>query len=351
MNCAHIPFQSYRRFISKIDEASVSRRIPVNGAMEVTFRCNLKCSHCYCAIEPASKELSLGEIQRIIGQLVQEGCLWLLISGGEPLVRKDFLDIYSYAKRIGLLVILFTNATLINKEIAEYFREWKPFLVEVTLYGATKETYEKVTNVKGSFEKCINGIEALASRKIPLKLKTTLTKINKGELGKMRKYARKMGLEFRFDPVINPKLDGSKEPCKLRISPEELVKLELEDKKRVKAWKSFLKNFSGQPLPEYLFSCGGGLNSFNISPYGELQLCVLFRRPSFDLRTGSFKSGWEGFLNQFHLQKFSRDNRCSGCNLFLLCDQCPGWGQVENDNPALSVNYLCDIAKVRKDYF
>lgn len=266
------------------------------GTIEVTFRCNLKCAHCYVAYDPSRKELPYQEICNIVDQIIQEGCLWLLITGGEPLLRRDFLDIYTYCKEKGLIISLFTNGTLITPHIADYLQEVPPFSVEITLYGITKDTYESVTNIPGSFERCIKGIHLLLERKIPLKLKTMVMTLNKHELLDIQKYAKELDVEFRFDPILNPRLDGSKAPCQLRISPEEVVNLGLADKKRLKIMKESLERIGGASSSEYLYTCGAGRTSFNISPYGELTVCVMSRHPSYNIRQGSFQEGWYKFF-------------------------------------------------------
>lgn len=348
MGCPSTPLVSYSNFSEELHSKALIKKVPVDGTFEITFHCNLKCSHCYCVVDPQKKELSFNEIKHIIDQLVDAGCLWLLISGGEPLLRKDFLDIYTYAKKKGLLINLFTNGTLITPKIADHLQALKPFCVEITLYGRTKETYEKVTGVPGSYERCLNGIRLLMERNIPLKLKMAVTTVNQHELAAVRSYAEALGLEFRFDPVINPKVDGSKDPCKLRISPEEVVALDLGNQKRIVAWEKIIDKFKRE-RPDHLFTCGGGLSSFLIDPYGELQLCVLYRKPSYKILEGSFKDGWEKFFPELRAQKILEDNKCFRCKEFIVCESCPGWSFLEHDDSEYPVDYLCKIARLRAE--
>ena len=102
---------------------------------------------------------------------MDEGCLWFLLTGGEPLVRRDFLEIYQYIKRKGLLATVFTNGTLLTPKIADVLAEWRPFAIEITLYGRTQETYERVTGIPGSHARCMRGIELIMERGLPLNLK------------------------------------------------------------------------------------------------------------------------------------------------------------------------------------
>ena len=90
---------------------------PFDAQIELTYRCNLNCVHCYCVEEDKGKELGTKEVKIILDDLKKEGCLWLALSGGEPLMRKDFLEIYAYAQKKGFLITLFTNGQLFNKKI------------------------------------------------------------------------------------------------------------------------------------------------------------------------------------------------------------------------------------------
>jgi len=138
-----------------------SRRL-VSFDLEITPRCNNNCRHCYINL-PAddknaeSKEISFKDIKKIADQAVGLGALWCLITGGEPLLRKDLFDIYLYLKKRGLLVSVFTNATLITKVHADFFKRYPPRDIEITVYGVTKDTYEKVTRRHGSFDEFIRG--------------------------------------------------------------------------------------------------------------------------------------------------------------------------------------------------
>ncbi len=346
MICSGAPGLKYGEFSDRIHQRAMAQRIPLDGTLELTFRCNLSCRHCYCLVDPEKKELSFQEVCRVIDEIAAAGCLWLLLTGGEPLVRPDFLDIYTYARKKGLIITLFSNATLLTKEIADQLRKQKPFVTEITLYGMTQETYESMTGVPGSFKRCLEGIGLLRARAIPFKLKTCVTTLNQHELADMRGYARELGVEFRFDPVINPRIDGAKAPCDLRITPGEVVAFELSDERRVAAWRDFLGSVDRQ-RPDYLFTCGGGRCSFQIDPYGELQLCALLRRPSFNLREGSFRQGWQELFPALHAKQLDQNNKCWRCEYFPVCDQCPGWAYVEEGDQASPVSYLCQIAHER----
>jgi len=140
----------YADFSSRVHRQSAALRIPLSGSIEVTRRCPLHCVHCYNNLPAGdgarSKELSYKQHRRILDEVADAGCLWLLYTGGEIFQRNDFLDIYTYAKKKGLLLTLFTNGVLITDSIADYLAEWPPFSIEITIYGSTRETYERVPN-------------------------------------------------------------------------------------------------------------------------------------------------------------------------------------------------------------
>ena len=180
---------------------AAANRQPGHGAFELTRRCNLSCRMCYVRYpvgdrQQASQELSAAAWLELARQAVDAGMVFLLLTGGEVFARRDFFEIYEPLTRMGLVLSLFTNGTLITKDIAARLAQSPPSRTEITLYGATATTFEAVTGVRGGYAACCAGIEALVSHGIPLGLKTTITKQNVGELEAMRQMARNWGLSF-----------------------------------------------------------------------------------------------------------------------------------------------------------
>jgi radical SAM protein with 4Fe4S-binding SPASM domain len=356
MGSHDIPFISFDQFGGSLYEKAVSRRIPLGGSLEITFRCNLFCVHCYCNLPPNNHralkdEITTGEIFSILDQLAEAGCLWLLITGGEPLIRNDFLDIYTYAKKKGFLISLFTNGTLLTPEIADHLAAWPPYEVEISLYGFSRETYERITGNHGSFQRCRQGIELLLERKIPLDLKTPVMTLNKDEILQIKALAEQLGLKFRFDPALTPKLDGGKAPCQFRLSPQEVIALDRADDKREMEWRNEFKKPAVQIDPDKLYLCGAGLTSFHIDPYGKMSICDMCRFHHYDLRSGSFREGWEGNIPLLLNTKRETDSPCHTCPWTDQCDNCPGWSWMENGNLEEPVDYFCTITRLRAKAF
>ncbi len=332
-------------------------RIPLHGALETTFRCNLRCTHCYVnqareAVDEASRELPLSRHQELIDEFAAEGCINLLLTGGEPLVRPDFPELFRHAVRSGLRVTVFTNATLVDQPIIDLFDECPPACVEVTLYGATAATYERITRVPGSFARCRAGVEALHARGVNLKLKTMILEWNAHEYEAMGDYARRLGVPFRHDGVLNPRVDcGAHRHPNLQVRPERIVELDLSDPVRQRQFLTTTQEILCQDKSwtpsEFVYTCGGGRTGFAVDPYGRLLLCLLARRSGYDLRTGSFRTGWHEFLPRLRERRWSSDAPCRTCTLLPLCQNCPGVAEAETGDPEAQVELCCRITHLR----
>lgn len=342
---------TYACFSGKIYKRVLQERIPISGTIEVTSRCNLRCPFCYIGDRHPNKELTYGQICCIIDEITEEGCLRLLLTGGEPFVRDDFLDIYSYAKKKGMIITIFTNGTLITPQTADFLKEWPPYLVDISLYGITKETYENVTRVPGSFEKCMRGISLFIEKALPLHLKTLVTTLNKDELRGIKKFAKDLGVDYRCDPHINPRFDGSKEPCQFRLSPKEAVDIEMAEEKVFNAWLEYYQGFkrlTSQP-DERLFTCGIGQFSFYIAADGNLKGCLLLQKPSYDLLQDSFKDCWHRLSAEVRSLKRKKQSRCATCKIVTICNQCPAWSELEEGDREKPTEYVCETAHLRAE--
>jgi len=350
MACLTTPRSDYGNFCEHIKDRTKEKRIPLEGHLELTFRCNLKCVHCYVVENPTKKELTFPEITDILDQIHQEGCLWLCLTGGEPLMRSDFLKIYDYAKRKGFLITLFTNGTLITAEIADHLREYPPLMIDITLNGIFADTYEKITRVPGSFQLCLEGIDLILERDLPLTLKSNGMTLNRDEILKIKEHVERLGkAKYRFDSLLIPQLDGSKEPCRLRLSPKEITDIEYADDAMRKQWIEYFQTEPDIPDPESLYRCEAGIDSFCIDPYGELQLCSELRKPSFDLHKGPFREGFQKLFPKIRSAKYRTQSKCKDCEIRHMCPQCPARANLENGDKEAPVDYFCELARERQE--
>jgi len=347
----------YSDFSLGLHQKMLDQRFPLQGTIEVTHRCPMKCVHCYNNLpirdqSAQRKELTYEEHCRILDEIAKVGCLWLLYTGGEIFVREDFLDIYTYAKKKGHLITLFTNGILITPKIADYLKEWPPFSIEITLYGCTQKTYESISGLPGSYERCLMGIRLLMERGLPLKLKTVVLTLNQHEIWKIKQFVEEeLGLEFMFDAMVNPRLNGAMTPLEVRLKPEEIVELDRLDPRRMAEWRRFAEKFTGPVHSsrhgERLYHCGGGNHAFSISPDGGLTVCALSPADVFNLRKSSFQKGWEEFLLNIREKKLTKRTKCISCEIKAMCGMCPANGMLENKDPEGPVDFLCQVAHLR----
>jgi radical SAM protein with 4Fe4S-binding SPASM domain len=348
---------SYGAFSAGLHHRHSGQRAPLQVSIEVTRRCPLQCHHCYNNLPMAdqdarSREMTTAEHFRMLDELVDMGCFWLLYTGGEIFARKDFLEIYTYAKQKGFLITLFTNGTLITEKIADYLVEWPPFAIEITLYGRTRETYEALTAVPGSYDRCLRGIKLLRERGLPLKLKTVATSINKHEVSAMRQFAEdELGVEFKFDGQINPRIDCSQSPLAVRLTPEEVVALDMHAPKGLSEYRRLAKRDLENPpnlaKHDTVYSCGGGMNSFAVNAYGEMGICVISQQDTFRVHEAGLARVWEESLLQLRTRKRTRMTKCISCRIQSLCGMCPANGEMENGDKESPVDFLCHVAHLR----
>jgi radical SAM protein with 4Fe4S-binding SPASM domain len=298
------------------------------------------------------REMTAEEHFRVLDELVEMGCFWILYTGGEIFARKDFLEIYTHAKKKGFLITLFTNGTIINEQIADYLADWPPFAIEITLYGRTRETYEALTMIPGSYDRCLNGIRLLKERNLPLKLKTVATSINKHEVMAMRRFAEEeLGVEFKMDGQINPRIDCSQSPLAVRLTPEEVVALDMASPKGSREYLSLAKRDLERPPNlahnDTVYFCGGGMSSFAINAYGEMGICVISQQSTYSVREGGVRRVWEGSLLVLRTLKRTRMTKCSQCRIQSLCAMCPANGELEAADRESPVDFLCHVAHLR----
>ena len=348
---------SYGAFSANLHQQQAGERVPLQVSIEVTRRCPLECLHCYNNlpmgdVEARQREMTKEEHFRVLDELVEMGCFWVLYTGGEIFARKDFLEIYTYAKKKGFLITLFTNGTMINETIADYLVEWPPFAIEITLYGRTRETYEALTAIPGSYDRCLRGVRLLKERGLPLKLKTVATSINKHEVMAMRRFAEdELGVEFKMDGQINPRIDCSQSPLAVRLTPEEVVALDMGSPKGMSEYRRLAKHDLENPPSlaqiDTVYFCGGGMTGFAINAYGEMGICVISQQETFSVRELGVARVWEGSLLQLRSRKRTQMTKCVQCRIQSLCGMCPANGEMENGDRESPVEFLCQVAHLR----
>lgn len=333
--------------------------------LELTARCNNNCQHCYINLpktdpDAQKKELSFEQIKNIVDASVSLGTLWFLLSGGEPLLRPDFFDIYRYLKKQGILVSVFTNASLITEEHIQLFKKYPPRDIEVTVYGITEKTHRRVTG-KNTFAATMAGIDRLFSNSLPVTLKSTLMKSNVQEIDQIADFCRsKSKHPFRFDPFLHLRLDRNPDKNKKiiseRLSPDEIFAIEKNDPARFEALSQKCRKIetlnTSPDNPARLFRCMAGINSCCVDYTGTFKLCSALGNEAciYDLKKGSLAHAWNAFTPKV-IQMDSKNplftESCGNCTLHDICSWCPAHADLETGMLDGQTNYFCNVAKKR----
>ena len=351
-------------------EKTRAKRIPFSFELEITARCNNDCRHCYINLPAGDrvaqdKELSFEEIKEIVDEAVSMGALWCLITGGEPLLREDFSSIYLHLKKKGLLVSVFTNATLMREEHVRLFQKYPPRELEISVYGVTQETYERVTRITGSYAAFMRGLALLLESGIKVRLKAMALRSNLHEMPEIARFCRERTRDyFRLDPFLHLRYDGNQERNEEirseRLSPEEIAALERSDPERLEALQKscgrMIASDSSFPDCNHLFHCGAGNDNFNLSYDGLLRLCPSLWHPDcvYDLKRGNLKEAWLSFIPQVREMRSKRReflDKCLGCSIVNLCMWCPAYAHLETGAMDTPVDYFCRVAHARTELF
>jgi radical SAM protein with 4Fe4S-binding SPASM domain len=337
--------------------------------MELTERCNNNCIHCYINlpaddIKAKEKELSTEEIKDILKEAASLGCLKVRFTGGESLLREDFEELYLFARRQGLKVLIFTNATLITQHLADLFARIPPLVkIEVSLYGLKRNSYEGITRVAGSFDEAWRGINLLLEKSVPFVVKSALLPPNKKEMNELEAWAstipwmdKSPSYAMFFD--LRCRRDSEKKnSCikRLRLSPKEGLKMLTRRKEEYfREMEEFCSKFT-RPSGEHLFSCGAGKGGGCVDAYGHFQLCMMLRHPAtiYNLKNGSLEDATKSFIPKVRQMKANNQDYldyCANCFIKGLCEQCPAKSWMEHGALDAPVKYHCEITHAQAEF-
>jgi radical SAM protein with 4Fe4S-binding SPASM domain len=340
-----------------LSDGSEESELPLSGSIELTLRCNVRCKHCYILYPGATdEEMSTEQVKRVLDKLAEKGVLFLLMTGGEILARCDFKDIYLHARRLGFILTLFTNGTLVTEEMADFLAKWPPRRIEITIYGHTEETYEKVTGVRGSFKRFRHGVHLLLDRKLPLALKTFIIKTIEHEFEDIRAWAEGLGTKFRYDAMVNPRLDGNLDVLSERVSAERYVELEGTDETHQKEYLRLRAlaekgNARGVTANGSAFRCGAGIKTFHVDPKGQLHPCMLWRSTPYNLLEEHVPGAWKHHLTALRSLRMPQETGCSSCSNNLSCGNCASTSFLETGVAGKNIPYYCGISKEKEKRF
>jgi len=369
---------NYIRHVTQMAKPLSSRLPRID--IELTERCNNRCMHCYINqpendSEIQSREMDTGFVQSVLSQAADLGCLSVRFTGGEPLLREDFTELYLFARRLGMKVLVFTNACLINTRIAELFSRIPPGEpIQVSVYGMHATSYDAVAGVRGAYARFREGISLLQEFGIPFAVRQSMLPPNQTEIPEFEAFAAtlpamrdKPSYAMNFD-LRARRDDESKNRAirRMRVSPEEsLAMLTREPDRYLREMRQFVAKFMG-PSGDKIFACGAGHGTC-VDAYGNAQMCLLLRHPETvysldplhhrqrnpDTDLEPLAYALTRFFPQVRKRRTENPKylkHCAVCFLKGLCDQCPAKSWEEHGTLDTTVEYLCRVAHVQAVY-
>ncbi|HEV7785514.1 MAG TPA: radical SAM protein [Thermoanaerobaculia bacterium] len=319
----------------------------VSVLVELTYRCNLDCFFCYNDLGLKGKPLSRERYFRFFDELRDLEVLHLTLSGGEPLAHPDFLLLGARARELGFVVRVKSNGHALRGELARRVRdEVDPFLVEVSLHGATAATHDRQTRVPGSFERLLANLAELRALGLRVKLNSTLTAWNEGEVEAMFVLADALGLPLQFDPEVTPRDDGGREPLAVAPSREGVLRLFRLQTERGRSRDTGMDSLASVrsadedvPVPVGKH-CGAGSSGLAVDPFGNVYPCVQWRRPVGNLHEKSLREIWQGSAGLKEVRELTaqaKDVVGSHGPRAALLNFCPGMASVHSGGDPLRI--------------
>ncbi|MCQ2424887.1 MAG: radical SAM protein [Lachnospiraceae bacterium] len=342
-------------YTASLFKKSAAKGVPLSGTFELTARCNLDCRMCYVHrrekdAEAGRQELTAAEWLKIAGEAAESGTLFLLLTGGEPLLRPDFAEIYRGCRRLGLAVSINTNGTLIDGRIADLFASLPPVRVNLSLYGSGAQTYGTLCGHPDAYARAVNGIRLLRERNVPFRLNFTASALNAADAEAVARFAGENGVPVQTTSYLFPPLRvcGTDAHGEERLSPEEAAKVRFGHEKRRFSSDELTKRIkailSGQlrEAPERergrLISCRAGESSYWITFSGEMRPCGMAHRPSVAVKDG-FSEAWNEIRRA--RDELMIPEKCAGCPKRPVCEICPASCYAETGGYDLPPEYLC----------
>lgn len=340
--------------------------IPVSGTFELTPRCNFNCRMCYIHMSEkeqrsAGRELTAEEWIALGRQAVKEGMVYLLLTGGEPLLRPDFFEIYTALIQMGLMITINTNGSLIDEKAIACFKKYPPERVNITLYGASDDTYGRLCGCPNGYQRAVKGILGLKRAGIRVNLNTTYTKLNLPDMEKIVSFAKREEISIRMAGFVFPPTRSGHEETKVNLTAEEMGKaaarfdaLTLEKEKiagQRRALKACLEGISPEEKKSgsRISSCMAGRGAFWISWDGKMYPCGMLSGYTADVCGMGFAKSWQSMKEQ--AKTILLPEECMACSYQKCCPSCAAVSATVNNQTDAVVEALCIRTKTYVNHF
>lgn len=354
-------FEAANAMERKLVERSKEMRLPVMGSLELLPLCNMNCDMCYVRLsreemEQKGRLRSAEEWLEIGRQMKEAGVLFLLLTGGEPFLYPEFERLYLGLRKMGLVLTINSNGTLIDEELARFLGRQKPRRVNITLYGASDRTYEELCHFPEGFKRAINGIRLLRANGVDVKIAGSLTWANRYEMEEILAVGENLGVPVRIDTYMMPATRERSLPYRFpsRVEPEEAAEVRIwalrremgEDlfcRYRQQIREEMREDVRMETLEGARMSCYAGRCSFAVNWQGKMRPCVMMTRPEVTVFDRGFDAAWKEIVEE--IDQIVLSARCSGCHLRPLCRTCAASALAETGDYAGVPEYMCRYAE------
>lgn len=346
MSAEFVPDSSnaYHDLVAK----SWNKALPMTALWEITYACNHKCAFCYNCPERGQREMTKEQIISNLGKIADLGCVFLVLTGGEPLTRPDFFDIARAAKRHGFALRIYTNGYLVDEVVARKLKDLAPFEVEISFHGSNAASMDKLTGVPGSFDRVLQGIKNLRKHDLKVNMKCPITKWNQWEIRDIKALAASLGCHAEFDPVITPRDDGDTSPLALQADRDFLEKL----------WSPEYVDVTHEEVPvprndtKVEANCGTGRSTIAIDPYGNIYPCVQWRRSAGNImEVEDLRALWTHSPVLNEVRRIALEipkTTLKTCESGEFCSFCPGVAEVQTGDPRNIYPQVRMTSEIRK---
>lgn len=332
---------------------------PINGSIELLPLCNMNCDMCYVRLSREEMERqgrlrTAEEWLSVARQMKEAGTLFLLLTGGEPLIYPDFRRLYLELRNLGMLVTINTNATLIDEEWAAFFGEHRPRRINITLYGADERAYRELCHYPGGFERTLRGIRLLRERNVEVRISFCVTRENAENLERVIAITKELNVPILVDPYMVPAERERNRPFdqQSRLTPEQAaqayckaMELILSRQEYLMGSAKLLWEMVHQQIDRQKSSCPAGRASFSVNWQGQLHPCVMQVSPAADVFHVGFAEAWRQVVQG--MKSIHLSNQCRDCRLRLICRTCSAAALYETGSYGAVPDYMCRYTKER----
>ena len=338
--------------------SAARNRQPVNGSLELLPLCNMDCDMCYVRLsreemERNGKLRSAAEWLWLARQMEQEGVLFLLLTGGEPLLFPEFRRLYLELKQLGMILTINTNGTLLDVDWAEFFGRHKPRRMNITLYGADEKAYRTLCHYPGGFEKAVQAVRMLRAQGVDVKINSSVTAQNRNEMQKLYELAKELSVPIHMDTYMVPCTRERERAFARhsRLDPEEAAAAGLQALRTEldpEAYKMCIRRTleaakEGGTEDDGHLSCMAGNCSFTVNWQGQMRPCVILPEPSVPVFESGFADAWKQITEK--TAGIRIHSTCRRCRLRPLCSTCAAGAFWETGKYDRIPEYNCRYAK------